>query len=164
MQPIELQPEHDLAIREHGRRAFPHECCGFLVGRNEGGAGRVFDVMPAVNSRGQEELHNRFTITPQAFITADKAARTKNLDIIGFYHSHPNAPARPSQYDLEHAWPVYAYVIVAVTDGAPAAMTSWVLREDRSQFDEQPIVMAPASAPGSAHGSTPESKESQTCP
>ena len=70
----------------------------------------------------------------------EKAAREKDLDIIGFYHSHPDAPARPSQYDLEHAWPWYSYVIVAIKSGEADAMTSWVLQEDRQTFGEEDIV------------------------
>ena len=96
----------------------------------------------ATNIRGEEELHNRFTISPQAFMQADKAARAADLDILGFYHSHPNAPARPSQYDLDHAWPVYSYVIVAVREGKPALMTSWLLENDRTKFNEQAIVIS----------------------
>jgi proteasome lid subunit RPN8/RPN11 len=138
---LHIQPDHDRAIRDHGRRAFPHECCGFLLGR-DGDGGRIIDrVIPATNSRGEEELHNRFTITPEAFMAADKAARAAKLDVLGFYHSHPNAPARPSAYDLDHAWPVYSYIIVSVRDGEPREMTSWVLRDDRSGFDEQGIVI-----------------------
>ena len=134
---IELQSDHDLLIRAHARRAFPHECCGFLLGRDEDGTRKIARVMEALNSRGEEELHNRFTITPDAFMRADKTARSEQLDILGFYHSHPNAPARPSPYDLDHAWPVYSYIIVSVRDGEPAEMTSWVLKDDRTGFDEQ---------------------------
>lgn len=136
---VELTSQHDETIRRHGQETFPHECCGFLLGRDEGELRRIVTVMPATNSRGERELHNRFTITPEAFLQADKAARANGLDVVGFYHSHPNAPARPSQYDLEHAWPVYSYVIVSVREGEPKEMTSWQLREDRSAFDEEPI-------------------------
>ena len=69
----------------------------------------------------------------------EKTARNKGLDVVGFYHSHPNAPARPSQYDLDHAWPFYSYVIVSVKDKSAAQMTSWQLKEDRSAFDPQDI-------------------------
>ncbi len=140
--PIQLQPDHDTAIREHGQRAYPHECCGFLLGRDGDGRREISKVIPATNSRGEEELHNRFTITPEAFMQADKAARAEGLDVLGFYHSHPDAPARPSQYDLDHAWPVYSYVIVAIEEGASARMTCWVLKDDRSAFDEQVIEIA----------------------
>ena len=63
--------------------------------------------------------------------------------MLGFYHSHPDHPARPSQYDLDHAWPVFAYVIVSVEGGMPGALTSWRLREDRSAFDEEPVAVTP---------------------
>lgn len=142
-----LQPDHETAIRAHGERAFPHECCGFMLGRDEGEKRVIVRVEPALNTRGEEELHNRFEISPEAFMRADKAARAAKLDVLGFYHSHPDAPARPSQYDLDRAWPVYSYVIVAVAAGSAAAMTSWVLRDDRSGFDEQPIVIAKGNDP-----------------
>lgn len=142
MNPIHLQPEHDTTIREHGEQAYPHECCGFLLGRDEGGKRIITKLLPQVNSRGEEELHNRFTITPVAYMKADKAARAEGLDVLGSYHSHPDAPSRPSQYDLDHAWPIYSYVIVAVEKGSAAKMTSWVLKEDRTAFDEQAIEIA----------------------
>jgi proteasome lid subunit RPN8/RPN11 len=142
MQPIQLQPEHDKAIRAHGVDAFPHECCGFLLGYDADDVRRIVRVTEAVNRRGAPEKHNRFTISPEAFLQAEKTARAEKLDVLGFYHSHPNAPARPSQYDVDHAWPVYSYIIVSVRDGVPEAMTSWVLQEDRSGFDPQPIAIA----------------------
>lgn len=141
MTPLQLTSDHEQAIREHGQRAFPHECCGFLLGRDDADARRIVKVIAAVNDRGEEELHNRFTIPPEAFMRADKQARAEKLDILGFYHSHPDAPARPSAYDLEHAWPVYSYVIVSVEDGKSAQMTCWVLQDDRSKFDEQTIAI-----------------------
>ncbi|MBI1367245.1 MAG: hypothetical protein GC162_01180 [Planctomycetes bacterium] len=135
-----LTPEHDQAIRSHGERAFPHECCGFLLGKVVEGVYRVARVMPAANSRGEEEKHNRFTITPEASYLAEKAARKEKLDIIGHYHSHPNHPARPSQYDLDHAtWPGSAFAIVSVMKGRAELMTSWLLAADRSRFDPQAI-------------------------
>lgn len=138
---IALTSELDRAIREHGREAFPHECCGFLLGKDADCGRRVEEVLPAMNSRGEKELHNRFTITPEAFLQAEKRADATKLDILGFYHSHPNAPARPSQYDLDHAWPVYSYIIVSVQDGKPADMTSWLLKDDRSAFEPENIVI-----------------------
>ena len=81
MRTFTVQPDHDTAIREHGQRAYPHECCGFLLGRDEDGCRRIVRVQPAMNSRGEEELHNRFSIPPQAFMKADKAARAEGLDV-----------------------------------------------------------------------------------
>ena len=139
MQPIHLTTEHDLAIREHGQRAYPYECCGFMLGSIEEGVRRVERVEPALNARGEEERHNRFTISPEAYLAAEKAARAADLEVLGFYHSHPDAPARPSAYDLEHAWPWYSYVIVAVREGTAEQMTSWQLEDDRSKFNEQAV-------------------------
>ncbi len=139
---LQLKSEHDDAIRGHAQRAYPHECCGFLLGRDDDQARRIVRVVEAQNDRGDSQLHNRFTITPEAFMRVDKAARAEKLDVLGFYHSHPNAPARPSTYDLEYAWPVYSYIIVAVADGKSAKMTCWLLRDDRGRFDEQPITCA----------------------
>ena len=138
---LQLRPDHERAIRSHGRRAYPHECCGFLLGRDEDDVRQIVNAIPATNDRGEEELHNRFTISPEAFMHADRAARSAELDILGFYHSHPNAPAKPSPYDLEHAWPVYSYIIVSVEDGEPKEMTSWVLETDRSKFNQQEIAI-----------------------
>jgi len=109
----------------------------------EGDRRRVLATMPAVNERGEEEQHNRFTITPYAAFQAEKEARRRELDIVGFYHSHPDAPARPSDYDLEHAtWPHYSYLIVSVAGGRPDEMTSWVLADDRSAFHQETIEIA----------------------
>ena len=150
---IELQFDQVEAIREHGRRAYPHECCGFLLGRDGDGARRTISVAEASNVREADQLHNRFAISPESFLSADKAARAGGLDIVGFYHSHPNAPARPSPYDVEQAWPVYSYVIVSVMNGEPADLASWVLDEDRSNFNPQEILIS----------RTPVSKEQDEC-
>ena len=139
---IELPNDLVKMIREHAAAMFPHECCGFLLGRDAPEIRSVVEILRAENIRGDEEQHNRFTISPTDFMKAEKAARADQLDIVGFYHSHPNAPARPSEYDLEYAWPVYTYLIQSVQDGEAADMTCWVLRDDRSCFDEQPYQLA----------------------
>jgi len=136
---IELTKSQHDAISRHGEETFPNECCGFMLGKLNGDDRGVVELMRAANDREDEAQYNRFLITPEAFMRGEKAARAKKLDIIGFYHSHPNAPARPSQYDLDHAWPVYSYVIVSIKDGAAADMTSWRLKEDRSAFDPEEI-------------------------
>ncbi len=137
---IELTHDQQKAIRQHGEETFPHECCGFMLGKANGAAKSVGELLRADNDREDGARHNRFLITPDAYMRGEKAARAKGLDIIGFYHSHPNAPARPSQYDLDHAWPFYSYVIVSILDKKSDAMTSWVMKEDRSAFDEEAIV------------------------
>lgn len=125
------------AIRAHGAEDYPYECCGFLVGT--AGPETVVQIIRARNTRS-DSPRNRFEIDPLELVKADRAARGAGLSVIGFYHSHPDAPARPSEYDREHAWPGYCYIIVSVQKGQPAEMKNWRLREDRSGFDEDRII------------------------
>ena len=136
---IVLSAEHKAAIEKHGEETFPNECCGFILGKLNGADRGAVELMRAANDREGEAQYNRFLITPEAYMRGEKAARARKLDIIGFYHSHPNAPARPSQYDLDHAWPVYSYVIVSIRDKAAVDMTSWLLKDDRSAFNAEEI-------------------------
>lgn len=128
------------AIECHGEETFPNECCGFMLGKTDGDGREVVELLRADNDRDGENQHNRFLITPEAFMKSEKEARKKELDIIGFYHSHPDSPARPSQYDLDYALPWYSYVIVSIMASKAASMTSWILAEDRSAFNEETIV------------------------
>ena len=141
--PIFITPEHDAALRAHAARDYPYECCGFLVGKSlVGTAGgetvTVARVVPAANQR-EDSPRNRFEIDPGELVKTDRAARAEGLGVIGFYHSHPDAPALPSEFDREHAWPGYCYVIVSVRQGQTAEMRSWLLRDDRVRFEEDAI-------------------------
>ncbi|HXE79621.1 MAG TPA: M67 family metallopeptidase [Vicinamibacterales bacterium] len=122
------------AIRRHGREAYPHECCGALIGRD----GAVTAVHPLPNTT-EEGPRRRFLVRPSDYRAAEREAAERGAELLGFYHSHPDHPARPSQYDLDHAWPSFSYVIVSVVNGEPRDVTSWRLREDRSGFDEETI-------------------------
>src|SRR5499433_4470636 len=121
----------DESIRRHGQETYPHECCGALVGRDD----RVTAVVPLPNTT-EEGPRRRFLVRPSDYREAEKQASALGGELLGFYHSHPDHPARPSQYDLDHAWPTFAYVIVSVAQGKSEAMTVWYLKEDRSAFDE----------------------------
>ena len=139
-------------IREHGVETYPHECCGALLGRDQGSAGNgngasreVLALFPLVNRR-DDSPRNRFSVTAEDVRQAEKFARSQGLDVIGWYHSHPDHPARPSEYDRDHAWPWYSYIIVSVQAGAPKDMTSWRLRDDRSGFMEEKMESLKASA------------------
>ena len=138
--PLEICAQDIQKIEAHGEEAFPNECCGFLLGKAKGDARQVVELLRAYNEREEENQFNRFLITPEAYMRGEKEARSKKLDVLGFYHSHPNAPARPSKYDLDHAWPWYSYVIVAIKDSIADNMTSWILADDRSKFNEEIIV------------------------
>ena len=121
-------------IRGHGAETYPHECCGALLGREIGdGLREVVALFPLVNRR-DDSPRNRFSVTSDDVRDAEKAARQRGVDVLGWYHSHPDHPARPSQYDQDHAWPWYSYIIVSVANGQPRDMTSWRLSDDRSQF------------------------------
>jgi len=142
--PLHITPEQNEAMRAHAARDYPHECCGFLVGAlasSELGTVTVSSVISAANTR-EDSPRNRFEIDPGEMVKVDRAARAEKLGVVGFYHSHPNAPARPSEFDREHAWPGYCYVIISVQAGQPREMNNWLLREDRSGFDPDEIFIA----------------------
>ena len=137
---IELSEQCQSEIRAHGERDYPHECCGLLLGRFvEGGAKVCVEVYPISNAREEEAKRNRFLIRPEELMRGEKHAAAHSLDVVGFYHSHPDHPAIPSGYDLEHAWPVYSYVVVAVKSGHAEDLRSWEMQGDRSRFDEEEI-------------------------
>src|SRR2546425_8622515 len=121
----------EAAIRTHGQATYPHECCGALVGR-----GDHVNAIVALPNTTEEGPRRRFLVRPSDYREAEHRARELGAELLGFYHSHPDHPARPSQYDLDHAWPTFAYVIVAVAAGAAADMTVWYLREDRTIFEK----------------------------
>jgi proteasome lid subunit RPN8/RPN11 len=125
-------------IREHGRAAYPEECCGLMLGRVEGSDKSVVALHSLENAR-TESRQTRYLIAPEQFLEAEIEARKQRLEIIGVYHSHPDHPARPSEFDREHAFPWYSYIIVNVAQGRPGDATSWILREDRSAFDSEQL-------------------------
>jgi proteasome lid subunit RPN8/RPN11 len=133
-----MRPEHLERIRSHGESTYPHECCGVLLGTFEDSDKCVQEIRELGNER-EDSRHNRFLITPETLFRCEREAQLLNLDIVGFYHSHPDAPARPSEYDREHAWPTYSYVIVSVRDRSSRDITSWVLLGDRSRFEAEPL-------------------------
>lgn len=135
---LHITTEYNDTIRAHGAQDYPHECCGFLVGKTEGNAVTLVRVIPAANTR-EDSPRNRFEIDPGELVKTDRAARAEGLGVVGFYHSHPDAPAQPSEFDREHAWPGYCYVIVSVRQGQPREMRNWLLRDDRSGFEEDLI-------------------------
>ena len=135
---LRLNEQLILAIRKQAECDYPHECGGMLIGRFEEGFKQVLETFPIENAR-KYSRHNRILLLPQDVLRAEKYAREHKLDVIGYYHSHPNAPAVPSQYDLDHALPIWSYVITSVNDGAAVDVRSWEMREDCSQFDEEEI-------------------------
>jgi proteasome lid subunit RPN8/RPN11 len=132
----ELQLTADVveAIRAHGAETYPHECCGALIGRDA----EVTSTVPLPNLT-DEGPRRRFRVSDRDYLRVERAADAAGAELLGFYHSHPDHPARPSQYDLDHALPNFSYVIVSVLAGAADDMRSWKLRDDRSAFDEEAL-------------------------
>ena len=126
-------------IREHGVRDYPYECCGLLLGRFQTQSKVVQETYPISNAREESAKRNRFLIEPEELMRGERYARSKELEVVGFYHSHPDSPARPSQYDLEHAWPTYSYIIVSTSEGHTGDLYSWEQEPDRSKFNPEEI-------------------------
>ncbi|HEY1683131.1 MAG TPA: M67 family metallopeptidase [Tepidisphaeraceae bacterium] len=142
MQPLTISKLLYHQIESEGSTIFPNECCGVIYGHDEPNR-RVVTRLEAVNNEFEEaEKYHRFSITPKDLIAAEKSAAEHGELVLGFYHSHPDHPARPSEYDRVHAWPFYSYVIVSIMKGKPADMTCWVLDEATEQFMQQPIQLA----------------------
>jgi proteasome lid subunit RPN8/RPN11 len=126
-------------IREHGVRDYPYECCGLLLGGFSAEAKTVTETYPISNAREESAKRNRFLIEPQELMRGEQYARSRDLEVVGFYHSHPDSPAVPSQYDLEHAWPTYSYIIVSTRAAEATDLFSWEQEPDRSRFNQEEI-------------------------
>jgi proteasome lid subunit RPN8/RPN11 len=137
-------------IRRHGVDTYPHECCGALLGRDSEARsetpGREVLGLHALVNRRDDSPRNRFSVTAEDVRDAEKVAHQQGLDVIGWYHSHPDHPARPSEFDREHAWPWYSYIIVSVRNGAPQEMTSWRLNDDRAEFSSEALEVCQRAA------------------
>ena len=138
---LKIQKKHLELIKAYGVESYPNECCGFLLGKPNNGDKEVLSTFPSVNAREERERYHRFLITADAYLQCEKFAKVKNLDIIGFYHSHPNAETNPSAYDVEYGWPWYSYVIVSITNKKALEVTSWILQNDRSKFKQEKIII-----------------------
>ncbi len=136
MDVIRVAPEVLAAMREHAGRAYPEECCGVLVGRaREDGVRDVVRIVPVENTR-PDERRRRYLIGPDTVRDAEAEAARAGLDVVGFYHSHPDHPAEPSEFDRSHAWPWYDYLIVPVAADAAGEPRAWRLDDDRAAFRE----------------------------
>ena len=129
-------------IREHGVKDYPYECCGLLLGSYSDEGKVVTETYPISNAREESAKRNRFLIEPEELMKGERYARTNDREVVGFYHSHPESPAVPSQYDLEHAWPTYSYIIVSVIKERAGDLFSWEQEPDRSKFNREEIRIA----------------------
>ena len=125
-------------INEHVEKAYPEEGAGFLIGDD----GEVKEIVALSNAREDEARHNRFLITPEEYLKAELKADSLGLSLIGVFHSHPDCPNVPSEYDREWAQPFFSYIITRVDEGKAVSHRSWRLVEDRSKYDEEEIKIA----------------------
>jgi proteasome lid subunit RPN8/RPN11 len=137
-----LEHAHIVALQHHVESTYPYEGGGWLIGRDdELGRKVVVEIQPIENQRARADQHNRILITDQLYREGEAYAEGKDLMLIGFFHSHPDHPARPSEFDREHALPWWSYLIISVERGKSADALSWELREDRSGFNAEEIVI-----------------------
>ncbi len=138
---MEIAAELLKRIQVHGEATYPEEGAGFLLGAREGDLYRVVDVAPLPNVREEEARRTRYLISPEDTIRAEEEAERRDLSVIGVFHSHPDHPAQPSEFDREWALPWFVYVITSVEQGRAVESRAWRLADDRSGFEEEPIVM-----------------------
>jgi proteasome lid subunit RPN8/RPN11 len=127
-------------IENHARIAYPEECCGFLLGTGENNRRTILKIEPA-NNINKDLRTMRYEIAPNDIIKMEKQAQENNLWLLGFYHSHPDHPAKPSRYDSEGAWPWYTYLILSVKQGMPKTMRAWNFNIDKHLFEEEKLIV-----------------------
>ena len=128
------------ALERHGAAAYPNEGAGLLLGQAGNGHKTVVDILPLANRWGAEEQYHRFLLTPQDMLQGEAEAARRGLEVIGIFHSHPDHPAQPSPFDRDWALPWYSYLITSVENGRASLSRSWLLKEDRSAFEEENLV------------------------
>jgi proteasome lid subunit RPN8/RPN11 len=135
---LRLSKDLLVQIHAHGESAYPEEGAGFLLG-SDGAERAVKAILPLANSREDAARHNRYLITPEDYLKAELEADRLGLSLIGVFHSHPDHPNRPSEYDRDWAQPFFSYIITSVDSGKAIESRSWRLVEDRSEFAEEEI-------------------------
>lgn len=153
---LKLAPHHLQSICTHAERSYPDECCGLLVGNLSGESKTLLEVWPTENAWNAEAIdafqtieataklsetkRSNYAIAPTDMLKAQKQARDRSLTIIGIYHSHPDHPAIPSEFDTRVAWQEYSYIIVSVSGGKACDVKSWCL-DDTHQFQAEEILI-----------------------
>ncbi len=132
---LKISKELVKRMSAHMEAAYPEEGAGFLLGSE----GEVKDILPLPNAREDEARHNRFLFTPEDYLKAEMKAMELGVDLLGVFHSHPDCPNIPSEYDREWAQPFFSYIITRVDKGSAVSHRSWKLTEDRTKYTEEEI-------------------------
>ena len=138
MSTINITKEIINQFSAHGEEDYPHECCGFILGNFKGNESFGIEYLTAANTK-EENRERRFLIDPMAYQKAEDEADERNLSVISIVHSHPDHPDKPSDFDRDHAWPGFSYIIISVQKGKAVSFRSWQLNEDRKFFIEENI-------------------------
>ena len=136
---LEIDPATLKAIHADGEAAYPEEGAGLLLGSVEGEVRRVRDILRLDNSREESARHNRYLLTAEDYLHGEEEADRRGLDVLGVFHSHPDHPNRPSEYDRQWALPWFSYLITSVQSGRAVESRAWLLSADRESFVEEPI-------------------------
>lgn len=134
-----LQIPSDILERIHanGQAAYPEEGAGLMLGTIQDEVKSVLEIIPLENARENAARHNRYLLTARDYLNAEREAERLGLDVLGVFHSHPDHPNRPSEFDLEWAMPWFSYLITSVNGGIPEGSRVWLLTDDRTQFVEE---------------------------
>jgi proteasome lid subunit RPN8/RPN11 len=138
---LHLPTELFRLIQRHGETSYPHEGAGVLLGKMHGEGIEVEDLMTMPNTFDEHQRHRRYMINAQGMMEAELAAEGLELEVVGIFHSHPDHPAQPSPYDLEHSLPWYAYLITCIEAGEARNSRAWRLQEDREAFKEIKLII-----------------------
>ena len=138
MTTIHITRKIETMFKSHGENDYPHECCGFILGHFKGKQSFGIEYLPATNIK-EENRERRFLIDPQAYQKAEDEADDKGLSVISIVHSHPDHPHKPSDFDRDHAWPGFSYIIISVQKGTAVSYRSWQLNQNREQFIKENI-------------------------
>jgi len=128
-------------IQLHGEQAYPEEGAGLLLGELKGQDSQVHEIVPLVNEREAGARHNRYQLSPHDYLQGEEIAENMGFAVLGVFHSHPDHPNRPSEFDRQWAWPNFSYLITSVMKGKAVESRSWRLKDDRTSFREEQVAV-----------------------
>ena len=143
---LEIPQEILQRIHQHGEQAYPEEGAGLLLGELMQGNHQVKEILPLANAREAPARHNRYQLSPQDYLQGEQLAESLGYAVLGVFHSHPDHPNRPSEFDRQWAWPNFSYLITSVLQGKASGSRSWRLSDDRANFSEEPLAVVQANS------------------